>query len=232
MSAKAFWAGVGIVVGIGLAAAGWVVGEAAAEETDKPIRSLRTWEVARRDCRTSISRQEVTLFANGTLRLRLTGPDLDDLRLAELTPDEVEAFINRLTAEDLSEVPASRDEVLGDWVERCGLYLELPDREPERYFFARFDSLPLALSRINAVVNDMLAQVENQAPEGGLPPNYHPEPGDVLERSDGQQFRVIALTSDRRGVELSGLDEPLTIYIAIDEVRRQFVSLVNREPFP
>ena len=198
----------------------------------EPVRSLRTWEGVRRDCRSSISRQEVTLFANGTLRLRLIADEKDELRLAELSPDEVQAYINRLVAEDLSEVREGRDEVLGSFVERCGLYLELPDQERSRFFFGQFDSLPLTLSRLNGIVDDMLAQVQDQAPEGGLPRDYFPEPGDVLERTDGRQFRVVALTSDRRGVELQGVDEPLTVFVALEDIRRSFVALVERDTFP
>lgn len=202
--------------------------EIVAEES----RSPRSWEVARRDCRTSISREEVTLFANGTVRLRLRADDGDEMRLAELNPDQVQAFVNRLEAEDLSEVPEGREEFLGSFVERCGIFLELPERQKQKFFFGRFDSLPLALSRMNTILNDIYSEAVDLAPEGGLPRYYIPERGDVLERTDGHRFEVVALTSDRRGVELSGLDDPLTIFVALDSLRQQFVALVERREFP
>jgi hypothetical protein len=194
--------------------------------------SLRTWEIVRRDCRNSISRQEVTLFGNGTLRLKLRYEDKDEMHLAEMPPEDVEAFIRRLEAEDLSEVPENRDEVLGTFVERCGLFLDLPGRQRQQFFFARFDSLPLGLSRLNAIVEDLLSQAEALAPEGGLPPHYLPEPGDTLLRTDGQKFRVVALTSDKRGVELAGVDQPLTIFVALEDLRDQFNALLERRKFP
>lgn len=195
-------------------------------------RSARSWEVVRRDCSTSYNREEITLFGNGTVRLRLQQDDKDDMRLAELDPDEVQAYIRRLEAEDLSEVPEGRDEVLGSMVERCGLFLDLAERPSRRFFFGKFDSLPLGLSRLNAIVNDLYQEADDLAPEGGLPRNYFPEAGDVLVRPDGQRFRVVALTSDRRGVELSGIDEPLTIFVALDSLRQQFVDLVEQQSFP
>ena len=154
------------------------------------------------------------------------------MRLAELLPEDVDAYIRRLEAEDLSEVPEGRDEVLGPHVERCGLYLELPGRQPERYFFGHFDSLPLALARLNAIVNDMFEQANDLAPEGGLPRGYIPRAGDVLIRTDGRRFEVVALTSDKRGVELSGLDDPLTIFVALESLREQFTALEERRSFP
>lgn len=195
-------------------------------------KSLRTWEIVRRDCRTSISRQEVTLFGSGTVRLRLRTEEKDDMRLAEIGPDDVQAYIRRLEGEDLSEVREGRDETLGSLVERCALYLDLPERDQQRFFYGRFDSLPLALSRLDAIVNDMYQEAIDLAPEGGLPRNYFPEPGDILERTDGHRFEVVALTSDRRGVELSGLDDPLTIFVALNALRQQFVGLVERREFP
>lgn len=193
---------------------------------------MRSWEVVRRDCSTSYSREEITLFGNGTVRLRLQEENKDDMRLAELNPEEARAYINRLEAEDLSEVREGRDEDLGSMMERCGIYLNLEDRPSQRFFFGKFDSLPLGLSRLNAIVNDLYNEADKLAPEGGLPRNYFPEPGDVLERTDGQRFRVIALTSDRRGVELAGLENPLTIFVALESLRQHFVNLVEEQSFP
>lgn len=194
--------------------------------------NLRSWEVARRDCRTTYTREELTLFGNGTLRLRLRTEEKDEMRLAELNPDEVQAYMRRLDAEDLSEVEEGREEVLGSMIERCALYLDLPGREKQRFFYGRFDSLPLGLSRMLAIINDMQQEAVDLAPEGGLPRNYIPEPGDILERTDGHRFAVVALTSDRTGVELSGIDDPLTIFVALESLRQQFVGLVERRDFP
>lgn len=195
-------------------------------------KSLRSWEIVRRNCETAYSREEITLFGNGTVRLRFREEDEDSMRLAELNPEEVQAYVRRLEAEDLSEVPEGREEFLGSMVERCGLFLELPDAPLQRFYFGRFDSLPLGLSRLNAIVNDLYQEADELAPEGGLPRNYIPEPGDILERIDGHRFRVVALTSDRKGVELSGIDDPLTIFVALEALRQQFVALVEHQSFP
>ena len=172
------------------------------------------------------------MFGSGTLRLRLRTEDKDEMRLAELNPEEVQAYIRRLEAEDLSEVREGRDETLGSLVERCALYLELAERDKQQFFYGRLDSLPLALARLDAIINDMYQEAIDLAPEGGLPRNYYPEPGDILERTDGHRFEVVALTSDRKGVELSGLDDPLTLFVALDALRQQFVDLVERREFP
>lgn len=194
--------------------------------------SSRTWEIVRRECRTAYSVEELTLFGNGTIRVRLRGEEKDEMRLAELNRDEVGAYLRRLEAEDLSEVPEGREDVLGALVERCRIVLDLPGREERRFHFGRLDSLPLGLSRLNAIIGDIYQEAIDLAPEGGLPRNYVPEPGDILERTDGHRFEVVALTSDRRGVELAGLDDPLTIFVALESLRQQFVGLIERRSFP
>lgn len=225
------------MIDIGTRATGWVL--IALPIVSLPLiaaenepKSLRSWEIVRRDCRTSISRQEVTLFGNGTLRLKTRDEEKDEMQLAELPPEDVDAFVRRLEAEDLSEVAEGREETLGPLIERCGLFLDLPGRDLQRFFFGRFDTLPLGLSRLDSIVDEMFEQTRVLAPEGGLPRYYIPEPGDLLLRVDGQEFRVVALTSDKRGVELSGVDQPLTIFVALEALREQFVALVERRKFP
>ena len=61
-------------------------------------------EILNRDCSNRLGRNEVTLFENGTIRWREWQDDRKSMRLAELGRDEVEAYVRRLAASDLSEV--------------------------------------------------------------------------------------------------------------------------------
>lgn len=193
--------------------------------------NIRSHEIVRRDCRNSAGHAEVTLFENGTLRLRQSQRGEEGrFELAELGPDELDGFVNRLRDEDLSEVdPGGHSELGGDLVEECEISLALEeDAEPIVYGFGRFDSLPLGLARLNGIVDDMLQYIEDHAPQIGLPPGYEPKRGDILARNDGVLFEVIGLTSDKRGVELIGVDQPLTIFIARESLRETFSSLEER----
>ena len=61
----------------------------------------RSTEVLRYDCVTDLARREMTLFANGTIRLRKGQIGNEWMGLAELSPDKMQAFLNRLSGEDL-----------------------------------------------------------------------------------------------------------------------------------
>lgn len=195
-----------------------------------PSGDLRSLIVLRLDCASDLGRREVTLFGNGTVRLRDGQAGEEEMLLGELEPEALEGILARLEAEDLSEVPAETRDVEGEWVERC--LLELPLREgrdggPARYRFSRYAALPLTLSRVVTIARE-LEEVAERGQGLGLPAGYVPRRGDVLERSDGARFRVVQHTLDGKGVELLGLDVPLTLYLPAGELGELFVAVVSR----
>jgi len=191
-------------------------------------RDDRSFEVFDFDCTSPLGRRQVTLFANGTVRLREGELGKEAMGLAELDPDALHGALARLGAENLGEIDQLPRGVDGEWVERCELRLALADR-PERSFrFGRYDALPLPLSRLLRVVEDCAGKVGGVHKKEHLPEGYEPHPGDVLKRTDGQLFEVIAFTADDKGVELLGVDQPLTLYVLRVEMGREFESLVRR----
>lgn len=191
----------------------------------------RTVELLRHDCTSRISASELTLFANGTLRLRETRPDGEsEMRLAEIGRGELAAYLARLREEQLGEVDVRGSEASGDWVERCTLELALEDRPSHRFEFGRMDSLPLALGRLLRIVDDLRLEVENRTPRSRLPAEYEPRRGDVLRRVDGKLFEVVATTGDGAGLELEAVDRSLVIFVPLAALRDEFEELVERLP--
>lgn len=181
------------------------------------------------NCKSEINQRRVSLFASGTLRLRTEGIEETRVRLAELAPHELSGFLHRLAAEDLSETDAETWSPGGAWIERCRLEMTLPGRPAESFGVDRFGSVSLGLSRVLAIVKELDRLVEERSPPSRhLSAEYRPRSGDVLERADGAKFRVVGYTMDKLGVELVGVDLPLTVFIHFDDVRKQFVALVSR----
>jgi hypothetical protein len=189
----------------------------------------RTIELLNFDCRNDLGHRRVTFFANGTLRL-ISGPVAEEsLKLAELTPDQVLAYENRLAEEDLSEVDRLETlSVSGIVVEHCELELKLWEGDGRIYRFARLDSLPLTLSRVVGIAEELAAIVESQAPLAEFPLSYSPEPGDILVREDGMKFEVVGLTGEGKGIELGQIDQPIIIYVPLEELRNMFVRVEPR----
>ena len=153
------------------------------------------------------------------------------MKLAELTPDEVTAYTERLAAEDLSEVDEMEPLSLsGLGVEHCELHLRLWEGDNRRFRFARLDSLPLTLSRVVGIADGMALKAEAQAPTAEFSPSFVPQPGDVLIREDGLRFEVVGLTGEGKGVELEQFDQPLTVYVPLTELVHMFVRVEPRGP--
>lgn len=200
-------------------------------------RDLRGVERVDLDCSSDIGRRQMTLFGNGTVRLRTwEGEAGPRMLLRELDPGELSGYLNRLREIDLSESEETRESPAGEWIQQCELELDLfeheaeeaPNRGPTRFSFGRYDSVSLALSRVIAIAEEIALWVEEQAVVAEFPAGYEPRPGDVLERADGLLFEVIAFTSDNRGVELWGVDQPLVVYVLREELIGEFVKVVEQ----
>jgi hypothetical protein len=189
---------------------------------------LRGWELLRHECSSELSRREITLFANGTLRRREGPPGEEEMSLVELSPRELEGFVNRLGDLDLAEAERHPGEVGGQWVEHCALTLHLLDRPEQRFTFGRYDSLSLSLTRLLAVARELGSIADERAIGRHLPTGYEPQSGDVLERVDGLLFRITGFTADGTGIELQGVEQPLVVYIDRSNLTGQFVELVER----
>lgn len=188
----------------------------------------RSVEILRLDCANTLGRRDVTLFGNGTIRLR-EGPLGEELMgLAELGTGEYQGFVERLKAESLAEVGRLPTGVEGDWIERCRLALNLPDRPPRILHFGRYDTLPLPLSRILLIAQDMASKVTILEGMERLPDDYEPRLHDVLRRVDGNLYRVAGFTVDGNGVELHGVYQPVALYVQRDQLRMEFEALVSR----
>lgn len=181
----------------------------------------------RYDCRSEIGRREITLFANGTVRLREGLAREERFELGELSPEELTAFENRLAEIDLAEDdPGGRVVVDGPWMEQCRLDLLTIAERPVSFSFSKAATRSLSIDRLTRMAEELAGHVRPEI-GGDLPAGYQPVSGDELVRADGRHFRVVALTSDGKAVELEQIDEPLVIFVPVGDLRNLFV---RREP--
>jgi hypothetical protein len=199
-----------------------------------PDVSERSLERMRWDCRTDIHRRDVTLFANGTLRLRQGQPGAEEMWLVELTPSERDSYLARLAGDSREDAELDSGTVGGEGVERCRMVIHLPGALPEEFALGRFDTLSPALRRALTIAEELVARVDTSVPAEGatrLPSGYRPEVGDELRRIDGTWFRVDGYTADGVGVELSSVEQPIVLYVGTGDLPREFVELRRRERF-
>lgn len=183
-------------------------------------------------CSNQLGRRDVTLFANGTVRLRQGLWEDQQLYLDELLPEQLSSYIARFrriqkTADALqTQFPGSAPQ--GDWVEQCEIRLALPDAPAEEWEFSTYQVTPLVVSNLVQLAEDLASYTKPPAAPDRVPGDYEPRRGDILRAFEGGRFRVLGLTTDRRAVELEGLDSPLRIYVSVDEIGTTFQALDER----
>ncbi len=188
----------------------------------------RTVEVLRRDCASTLGSNDVTLFANGTVRWRETREGAQTLALAELDPERVAGFLARLRAIDLRETGPDRRAVEGAWVDWCEIDLRISDGPPSSFRYGTLDTRTLALDALVRIADELADLARAAGISGEFPAGYDPRIGDRLARADGVEFDVVGFTSDGHGVELRGRIDPLSLYVPRTDVRRYFARLLAR----
>jgi hypothetical protein len=179
-----------------------------------------------------VTRREVTLFLNGTVRLRQGALGHEQMMLEELPPDAVQDVLRALRSiQDGPErtpgtVPTLRTG--GDWVGRCRFTLSLPAGPPETFEFAEFDTLPLFLRKLVDLADVLSEDVEPLSAKARLPSTYEPELDDILVDGDGFRWVVVRFTTDDRAVEVRGLDQPFTRYVDREAIRELFIGLEEK----
>ncbi len=153
------------------------------------------------------------------------------MRLAEVGRDEVDAYVRRLEAFDLSQVRESPGGVAGEWVERCELALDLPgSRTAGSSASAGWTRTPWRSPTCCASRRSWRSGALESPVAGGLPADYLPRFGDLLLRVDEIEFEVVGRTADGQGIEVRGKVQPLSMYLTLDELRTQFVRILRRGP--
>jgi len=205
---------------------------AGALRDDGPPVDLRTVVVLREDCASELARREVTLFANGTIRLREGAPGEEHMALGEVAGRELRAYRNRLAEIDHADLEVQSEGPVGDWVERCRLVLEPGSGTAFEISYGRYDSGSLALDGLRRIVEELVDLARQSVGSAEIPSGYVPRVGDRLERSDGAIFEIVSFTSDGKALEVRSDEPPLTLYIERSNVRREFVRLVPRQSPP
>ncbi len=189
----------------------------------------RSTELMRYECRSSLSRRDVTLFANGTVRLRQGPLDDQQLYLDELRREELAGYVRQLRRAQASDqspavdLPANAPS--GDWVESCEIHLALPDAEPVIYSFTAYEIPQLVVARLIHVAEDLAYFTRPPPSAERLPEDYRPRLGDVLRNAEGRKFQVMGLTGDGRGVELAELGTPVMVLVPLAELDQLFLAL-------
>lgn len=187
----------------------------------------RSREILRQECNAGSSRRELTVFENGTVRLRLGDGQREELLLLELSVEELASFRSVLSELDLSRTPTRAPAPSGAGTELCRLRLLW--RGSELFFeYSPLSTPSLELGTLASRIATLEERVRLALPATELASDYRPLPGDRLEHRSGVIYEVRMPTADGKGIELVGVDQPVVLYVALADLRSEFVRVVSR----
>lgn len=181
-------------------------------------------------CRSDRNHHRVTLFANGTVRLReriaTDGPET--MMLAELSPEQLAGYRRQLRFTDpsdglLPDTPAAGTS--GHGVETCDLLVAPPQGKEIRYRIGTLEVSSLRYARWVALAEALADIARPDVELETLDEAYEPALNDVLRDTLGDRYRIIWVSVDG-WIEFTGIDQPFHRVHHQSELATLFVAQV------
>ena len=192
----------------------------------------RSIVIFEQQCASDRGSQVVTLFANGTVRLKIIeGKEPESvvsLYLLELSPEETEALRGQLR----DSLPTDgylpeRDggDVSGLGVEHCRMTIDTERRRPIQLIYGPLEVPSLRVERWQVFAADLVRRALPKEEPETLDEAYKPRIGDILLDTTGQRYRVRWISIEGL-VELDGIDQPIHMRVALAALGETFVRQV------
>lgn len=199
------------------------------------VADPQNWVLFRHSCESHLGEREVTLFLDGTIRLRLEDPEGEETNSGSLKPENVARTYS--TLKSIQTAIGDQDQknwsrftqpggITGELLRRCEIYLNLPDLAPEIFHFTTMEGGPLWLEQLRLLSEELGDRTVKQIYRG-LPAAYRPKFGDLLRRRDGAVFRFVGMTSDKKAWMVEQVGQPTTTYYSAEEISQVFIGLVD-----
>ena len=175
--------------------------------------------------RTHDASQRVTLFADGVLVRKSTGPDgKTEMKKRKLAPAELDSYVAIFRAPEAEQGAGSFESGMGgDEVVHSVITVTRRDGHPWTIAFDTFAAVTPEAQRIRAAMEDLRDSFgKARASAGDFPPEKL-VPGAILRRRDGAEFRVVRFDERAGVVELKGLDEPYSQFYRLDSLAATFL---------
>lgn len=215
----------GVICGAAFFSLGSLPGPVPAQD---PAPDPRTVTLFDYHCASDRDLHWVTLFANGTVRLRerIAVDEPETMALAELAPEQLAGYRRQLRLTDPSDGILPDDPPVGTTglgVETCDLLVAPPSGKELRYRFGPLEVSSLRYARWVALA-EALAEIARPDPEiEVLDEAYEPAMNDVLRDAAGDRYRIVWVSLDG-WVEFDGIDQPFHLVYHRSQLASRFVA--------
>lgn len=178
----------------------------------------------------SKSLQRLTFFEHGLVVLHMKAGDAN-LRKRMLLPEgALDEYLRMLTPEDAARM--SRSEILTNGLsdDRGIIRVYREDASHEEVVFSNSRVLPVTIQQLRSTLDDLVRILAEDRGATNPLANYTPRIGDKLISEDLKLFEITALPQQGEIIELTGLQEPIRVYVGRDDIPSYFHAILGRNP--
>lgn len=167
--------------------------------------------------------ERITLFSDRTLVWKTVDSRGEDVRRKTLAPEELEFYCTYFARAEFWNLPEDlRTGLVGEFAGQSSITAARKDGSSKRVRLDDLSSLSADAAAMRAALEGLRSVFTNPlAPASRFMADLLP-PGTILKRFDGAMFRVLRIEKERGFVELSGVNEPYSQFVKLEELRFQF----------
>jgi len=176
------------------------------------------------------SLQRLSFFEQGLVVLHMKAGDAN-LRKRMLLPEgALDEYLKLMTPDNAAAI--SRNEVLTNGLsdDRGIIRIYRDDGSYEQVVFSNSRILPVGVQQLRSTLDDLIRILAEDRGATNPLANYVPKIGDKLISEDMKLFEITALAEEGRIIEFTGLQEPVRVYVAKDDIASYFQAILGRNP--
>ena len=167
--------------------------------------------------------ERITLFADRVVVWKTVDGGGEQVRRKTLTPEELEFYCSYFARPEVWDLREDlRSGLTGEFAAQSSVTATRKDGSTKRVKFDELSALPAEAGALVSALEGLRTVFTNPlAPASRFTADLLP-PGTLLKRFDGVTFRVLRIDKEKGFVEITGVTEPYSQFVKIDELRYQF----------
>jgi hypothetical protein len=179
---------------------------------------------------TQKSLQRLTFFERGLVVLHMKAGDAN-LRKRMILPEHaLEEYLRMLSPEDAARI--AREEIMMTALsdDRGVIRIYREDGSWAEVEFSNSRVLPAIVQQFRSVLDDLIRILAEDRGATNPLANYVPRLGDKLISEDMKLFEITAFAGKGEIIEFTGLQQPIRLYVAKDDIPSYFHAILGRNP--
>lgn len=179
---------------------------------------------------TSKSSQRLTFFEKGLVVLHMKAGDANLRKRMILPEGALTDYLALLPPDKAARI--NRDEILTNGLsdDRGIIRIYRENGTHEEIVFSNSRVLPATVQQLRSTLDDLVRILAEDRGATNPMSKYVPRIGDKLISEDMKLFEVTALMNEGKLIELTGLQEPIRLFVEKDDIVSYFNAVLGRNP--